>query len=310
MEIIKENLGVSLPNEIITEHHHFLSKICQNKLDLKSILSMMHSYQLGTDEYNLLFLIQSLIVLDITKNVDENKYLLENIGYLALRFMNVNKETTPFIKGDSLKDIDFVSEEFKTHCEAVSQSFWGNNHMNETIRFFYLSLISHFMSGRNLFDAQPYLLIDGAVSAYRYVCGINEMVHMFFMLLGEYYQHEKIVHDDFRYPENIDWVFDNPNNPMEAPIKNYAMEHGLEMVESDSGPCVQMSYDVYHQLVKKVYQTDAVIHAIQSELSQNKILEKYYQTLDDPLSYKKFIILIYIYEFMMSGISELLANTK
>lgn len=308
MEIIKENLGVQLPDTIITENYDFLSEICQKKIDLKTILSMIYSYRPGSDQYHLLILIHSLLVYDVSKNTEQIKYLLEHIGFLMLRFMNITKETTPFVKGDSLNDIDFESEEYKSHCESVSQFFWVNNHMSETIRFFYLSLVNHFLTGKNLFDAQPYLLIDEKVSVFRFVCGVGEMVHIFFMLLGEYYQQEKIDHDDFRYPETMNWIFDNPNNPIETPIRNYAMSHGIEITKTDSDSQVKISYEGYHQLAKETYNTDSIIHKIQSELSQNKILEKYYQTLDDPLPFKKFIIALTIFDFLMLNISEMFPN--
>ena len=168
-------------------------------------------------------------------------------------------------------------------------------------------LITYYLDTEILFKSQPYLKED--IYIYQYISAIYENVLFFTAIVEEYYKTvgiDKLV----RLCDNVDWAFDNPNNPIEIKL-NFFLEKNPQITknnkqlldENNNIPSVNLLIEQYYELLKMTFNFEKIITEINKNYSIDMVRELLQLVSEDTNFNKELVIMIIIVDFLANCIN-------
>jgi len=293
----KSKIGSKMLREgFETNNFDLIKKSISYGISSKLINQLLVNAEPCTEMFNYLFAVKTVMVMDLCNKqniLDLKKYVAFKCRY----HFGIEFDSKP-AKTFSAEDYD--SEEYLDYSEKILRMF-SLTKQTEFIELVILTLAHYFLNLEHLFEMQPFLKKE-TLTVFQLMSAQVEINNLYFLVMKKFCDSLE-TGSEIIFPENINWCFDNPDNPIEKTINKY-LEKNPEIVlkEEPIGKCMKMTIDQYHDFICETYDINAMVRLIHNFYDVAKITDILNTLSDNEKSYydKIKIYGVIVCEFIMS----------
>lgn len=195
---------------------------------------------------------------------------------------------------------DITTQKLRIYCDKICRVFWPCDNMSDDLLYAILVITHHFANPEKLTELQPFLPLE-TMSGKQFLCGIYETNMIFMTVLKRMYELYSIT-NPIPFPDTVEWVFDNPSNPIEITLEKYLGENNsnTDLCEKSGVKSLQLSADEIQKFINITYNIVDMIATIHNFYSMTDV-EKITRELNPnnaELPLERFLLII-VCQFIM-----------